>query len=97
MTQSSNRILDEFAKLMTDAAGLAQGVGKEVETVFKIQMERILSDMDIVSREEFEAVREMARKAREENELLKKRIEVLERSLKGSKVKKARGRTSTEK
>ena len=97
MTQSSNRILDEFAKLMTDAAGLAQGVGKEVETVFKIQMERILSDMDIVSREEFEAVREMARVAREENELLKKRIEVLEQSLKGSKIKKTRGRTSTEK
>ena len=61
MTTGPNRILDEFAKLMTDAAGAAQGVRREVETAFKAQAEKILNSMDVVQREEFEAVREMAR------------------------------------
>ena len=60
MTQTSNRLLDEFAKLMTDTAGVAQGVRREVETAFKSQAERFLGEMDLVQREEFEAVREMA-------------------------------------
>jgi BMFP domain-containing protein YqiC len=81
MTQTSNRLLDEFAKLMTDMAGVAQGVRREVETAFKSQAERFLGEMDIVQREEFEAVREMAARARDENESLKKRIAALEGAL----------------
>ncbi|MER9435416.1 accessory factor UbiK family protein [Mesorhizobium sp. M0618] len=81
MSTGPNRILDEFAKLMTDAAGAAQGVRREVETAFKGQAERILNTMDVVQREEFEAAREMAAKAREENTRLAARIEVLEAKL----------------
>ena len=81
MTQTSNRLLDEFAKLMTDMAGVAQGVRREVETAFKSQAERFLGEMDLVQREEFEAVRDMAARAREENESLKKRIAALEAQL----------------
>lgn len=78
MSTGPNRILDEFAKLMTDAAGAAQGVRREVETAVKGQAERILNSMDVVQREEFEAAREMAAKAREENGKLAERIEALE-------------------
>ncbi len=78
MTTGSSRILDDFAKLMTDAAGAAQGVRNEMETVFRAQAERFLNGLDLVKREEFEAVREMAVKAREENDALLKRIEALE-------------------
>ncbi len=81
MTQSSNKIFDDIAKLMTDAAGVAQGVSNEVAMVFKTQLERLLSDMDLVQREEFEVVRELATKAREENTQLKKKIENLEATL----------------
>ncbi|MER9584076.1 accessory factor UbiK family protein [Mesorhizobium sp. M0276] len=81
MSTGPNRILDEFAKLMTDAAGAAQGVRREVETAFKGQAERILNTMDVVQREEFEAAREMAAKAREENTRLSARIEALETKL----------------
>jgi BMFP domain-containing protein YqiC len=83
MTQTSNRLLDEFARLMTDAAGVAQGLRREVETVVKSQAERFLGEMDVVQREEFDAVRDMAARAREENETLKRRIEELERRLHG--------------
>jgi hypothetical protein len=78
MTQTSNRIFDEMARLMNDAAGVAQGVRREFDTLFRAQAERILRDLDVVQREEFEAVKEMARLAREENEALKARITVLE-------------------
>ncbi len=78
MNNGPNRILDEFAKLMTDAAGAAQGVRREVETAFRGQAERILNTMDVVQREEFEAVRDMAIKARAENEKLAARIAELE-------------------
>lgn len=81
MSQSSNRILDEFAKLMTDAAGAAQGVKREVETIVKSQGERVVRSMDLVSREEFEAVKAMAEKARAENEKLEARIVALEARL----------------
>ena len=84
MTQTTNRFLDEFAKLMTDAAGAAQGVKREVETLMKAQGERVLSSMDVVSREEFEAVRAMAEKARAENEALAARIAALETRLGGA-------------
>lgn len=78
MVQSSNRILDEFARFMTDAAGVAKGVRSEVETVVRTQAEKVLRDLDVVQREEFEAVKAMATKAREENEALKSRIAALE-------------------
>ena len=78
MTQTNNRIFDEMARLMNDAAGVAQGVRKEFDTLFRSQAERILRDLDVVQREEFEAVKEMARLAREENEALKTRIAALE-------------------
>jgi BMFP domain-containing protein YqiC len=78
MTQSGNRLLDELAKMMTDAAGAAQGVRREVETIVRSQLDRVLAEMDVVRREEFEAVREMAEKARVENEALAKRIAALE-------------------
>jgi BMFP domain-containing protein YqiC len=81
--QTSNRVLDEFAKLMTDAAGVAQGVRREVETAIKSQAERFLNEMDIVQREEFEAVRDMATRAREENEALRRRIDELAARLPG--------------
>jgi len=78
MTTGPNRILDEFAKLMTDAAGAAQGVRREVETAFRSQAEKLLNSMDIPQREEFEAAREMAAKARTENASLLARLEALE-------------------
>ena len=81
MSTGPNRMFDEFAKVMTDAAGAAQGVRKEFETAAKAQMERILNSMDLVKREEFEAVREMAIAARDENEALAARIEKLEELL----------------
>jgi BMFP domain-containing protein YqiC len=84
MSTGSNRILDEFAKLVTDAAGAAQGVRREVETAFRAQAERILNSMDVVQREEFEAVRDMAVKAREENARLSARIDALEAKLAGT-------------
>ena len=78
MSTGPNRILDELAKLMTDAAGAAQGVRREVEGAFRSQAERLLNTMDLVQREEFEAARAMATKARTENQKLAKRIEALE-------------------
>lgn len=88
MTNGTNRILDEFAKMVTDAAGAAQGVRREFETVFRSQAERLLNSMDLVQREDFEAVREMAVKAREENMILVARIEALEEKLAEKTVKK---------
>jgi BMFP domain-containing protein YqiC len=78
MVNPGNRILDDIARLATDAAGAAQGVRREVETVVKTQIERLLRDLDVVTREEFEAVREMALIAREENDKLAARLKALE-------------------
>ena len=78
MTQTTNRFFDEIARLMNDAAGVASGVRREFDTVFRSQADRILRDLDVVKREEFEAVKDMARLAREENEALKARIAALE-------------------
>lgn len=83
MTQTTGRIYDEFARLLTDAAGVAQGVRREVDGVVRAQAERILRDLDYVPREEFEAVREMAVKARDENDRLAERLAVLEAKLAG--------------
>ena len=81
MAQTTGGFYDQFARLMNDAAGVAQGVRREVDSVMRSQAERILADMDVVHREEFEAVKEMARLAREENEALKARIAALEAKL----------------
>jgi BMFP domain-containing protein YqiC len=83
MTQTSNRFFDEVARLMNDAAGVAQGIKREVDTMFKTQAETWLRDLDLVKREEFEAVKDMARLAREENEVLRTRIAALEAKLSG--------------
>ena len=81
MTQTNNRFFDEVARLMNDAAGVASGVRREFDTVVRNQADRILRDLDVVKREEFEAVKEMARLAREENEALKARLATLEGKL----------------
>ena len=78
MTQYDNRLLDDVAKLFTSAAGAAQGLRQEIESIVKGQAERLIADLDLVSRDEFDAVQAMAAKAREENETLKARIEALE-------------------
>jgi len=78
MVQTSNRFFDEIARLMNDATGVAQGVRREFDTLFRTQAERIMRDLDVVTREEFEAVKEMARLAREQNDALKARIAALE-------------------
>jgi BMFP domain-containing protein YqiC len=95
MVQTTNRIFDEMARLMNDAAGVASGVRREFDTVFRTQAERILRDLDVVQREEFEAVKEMARLAREENEALKARIEALEAALAAGAGPGAVGATPT--
>jgi len=86
MTQTNNRFLDEIAKLMTDAAGAADGLKREVDTLMRAQGERFLRDMDVVQREEFEAVKAMAEKARAENERLEARITALETHIAESKA-----------
>jgi BMFP domain-containing protein YqiC len=81
MAQTNSRFFDEVGRLMNDAAGVAQGVRREFDTLFRTQAERVLRDLDVVRRDEFEAVKEMARLAREENEMLKTRINALEAAL----------------
>ena len=83
MTQTNNRFFDEVGRLMNDAAGVAQGVRREFETLFKTQAERWLRDLDLVKRDDFEAVKDMARIGREENEALKVRVAALEAVLAG--------------
>jgi BMFP domain-containing protein YqiC len=70
MTTTSSRFFDELAKLATNAAGAAQGVRREIDTLVKAQVERVLNDVGVVKREDFDVVREMAQKAREENDRL---------------------------
>jgi BMFP domain-containing protein YqiC len=81
MTQTTGRFFDELGKLITDAAGAADGLRKEIETIIRSQAERVLRDLDVVQREEFEAVKAMAQKAREENERLQERIASLEAAI----------------
>ena len=98
MSQPTNRLFDEFAKLMTDAAGAAQGVKREAETAFKSQAERFLADMDLVKRDDFDAVQEMAARARTENDELKKLIESLEKRVSAlEKASKSTTRASAKK
>ncbi len=79
--QTQSPFFDALAKAMAEAAGAADGVRREAETVMRGQLQRLVADMEFVTREDFEAVREMARLAREENERLKVRIEALEAGL----------------
>ncbi|MGL4239668.1 MAG: accessory factor UbiK family protein [Beijerinckiaceae bacterium] len=83
MSTAGSRILDDLGRLMTDAAGVASGVRREIDSIVKSQIDRLLRDADVVTREEFEAVREMAALARDENEALRARIEALEAKLAG--------------
>ncbi|SEO36296.1 BMFP domain-containing protein YqiC [Salinihabitans flavidus] len=76
--QTRNKFMDDVSQLMTNAMGVAQGARSEAETAFNSMIERWLADRDFVTREEFDAVRAMAQKAREENEALKARLEALE-------------------
>ncbi|MEP4980211.1 accessory factor UbiK family protein [Ascidiaceihabitans sp.] len=76
--QARGKIFDDISQLMTNAMGVAQGAKDEAETAMKSLMDRWLADRDFVTREEFDAVRAMAQKAREENEALKARLETLE-------------------
>jgi BMFP domain-containing protein YqiC len=88
MPQTTGRFFDELGKLITDAAGAVDGVRKEIEGVVRSQAERVLRDLDVVQREEFEAVKAMAQKAREENEQLKERIQMLEAIIADAKANK---------
>ena len=81
--QTRGKMFDDLSKLMTNAMGVAQGARTEAETAMKGWMDRWLADRDFVTREEFDAVRAMAQKAREENEALKARIAALEAAAKG--------------
>ena len=84
--QTRNKVLDDISQLMTNAMGVAQGARSEAETAMKSWMDRWLADRELVTREEFDAVRAMAQKAREENEALKARIEALEAAQGGKKT-----------
>ncbi|MFZ7092520.1 accessory factor UbiK family protein [Primorskyibacter sp. 2E233] len=77
--QTRNKVFEDISQLMTNAMGVAQGAKDEAENAMKGMMDRWLADRDFVTREEFDAVRAMAQKAREENEALKARIEALEK------------------
>ena len=76
--QTRNKFMEDMSQLMTNAMGVAQGARDEAETAMKSLMDRWLADRDFVTREEFDAVRAMAQKAREENEALKARLDALE-------------------
>ena len=80
--QSRNKILDDVSQLMTNAMGVAQGAREEAETAVKSIIDRWLADHDFVTREEFDAIKAMAQKAREENENLKGRLDAIEKKRK---------------
>ena len=91
--QSQNRFFDDLARVAAGAMGTLSGVKSEVETRIREQLERVLAGMDLVSRDEFEAVKAMAAAARDENEILKARIAALEAKVAGSASGTAKGRT----
>jgi BMFP domain-containing protein YqiC len=95
MTQTSNRLFDEMARLMNDAAGVASGVRREFDTLVRAQIERVLREFNVVQREDFEAVKDMARLARDENEALKARIEALEGKVAEKAAKKSKAAPET--
>jgi BMFP domain-containing protein YqiC len=93
MPQTRSRFFDDLSKLMTDAAGLADGARREVDSAVRGQFERLLAGMDVVKREEFEAVREMAALARAENDRLRERVAALEAKLDSTTTQSARPTT----
>ena len=84
MPETRSRLADDLSRLFNDAAGVAGGVRREAETLVRSQLDRLMSTMDVVTREEFEAVRDMASRARAENEVLTQRLAVLEARLAAS-------------
>lgn len=91
MAQTSNRILDEIARMVTDATGAAQGIRREAETVVRAQFERLVKDMDVASREEVEVLRDLLAAARDENRILAARVDGLEARLAAIEVGPATG------
>lgn len=81
MTQNSSRFFDEIAKMMSNASGVAQGFRREIDTLVQAQVERVLNNLNVVKREDFDVVRDMAEKARAENEALAQRLGALEQRL----------------
>lgn len=79
--QTRNRVFDDLARVTGGALGALSGLREEVELLVRSRLERVLADMNLVSRDEFEAVQAMAAKAREENEQLAARLEALEKQL----------------
>jgi BMFP domain-containing protein YqiC len=88
--QTQNKLLDDLARVASGALGVAAGMREEVEARLRDQFARVLEHMDLITREEFEAVRAMAVKAREEQEVLEDRVAALERAL-AAKTKRAAG------
>jgi BMFP domain-containing protein YqiC len=86
--QTDNRLLDGMARFFTNAAGAAQSFKAEMETIIRTRVERLIADLDFVPREEFDAVRAMAAKARSENEKLARRIADLESKLGGASTRR---------
>ena len=91
---ANRRLFDDVSKLAISAAGLVQGAGREAEMLLRQRLERILDRMDLVTREEFDVVKEMAMQARMENELLAKRLTVLEEVIQANNDKKMARTTS---
>lgn len=94
MTQSSNRILDDLARLVADVAGAAQGVQREADAIMRSQAERILRSLDVVRREEFEVVKAMAAEAREENTRLAEANRALEARVAALEAERGRGQAA---
>jgi len=88
--QTTGRLFDDLARVANGAAGAVSGVKDEIEQLVKSRLERVLADMDLVTREEFDAVKAMATKARMEQETLSERVEILEKRLSESTQKPAR-------
>jgi BMFP domain-containing protein YqiC len=97
MTNGPNRLLDDFAKLLTDAAGAAQGVRREFETAFRAQAEKLLNSMEVVQREEFDAMRDMLVKCRAENKDLSAKLEAMEARIAALETGGAIGTPSSQK
>jgi BMFP domain-containing protein YqiC len=95
--QTDNRLLDDLARVATGAIGTLQGVKGEVEGRLRDQFERVLANMDMVTREEFDAVQAMAQAARTENEALRSRLDQLEEALAGKADKRKSKATDTDK
>ena len=93
MSNPGSRVFDEIGRLMTDAAGVAEGMRREVEGIVKTQGERFLADMDLVKREEFEVLRELVQRLAEDNEALKARLAGIEAARAGAEADAPRGGT----